>query len=281
MKKAVALFLTLIFVTIIIAIVGGIFTIYQKFSKDTFYKDISQNSILIKNIKSILDNLSNDINGSDIKNIFTTVLVSSKDGDFRALISIKPLFNRVDLNEISKNKYALKYLENILEYYQVADPIFFEDLILDTIDTDNKERVGGSEIVLKNPFFKQGKIYNFSHLKEILDYYFKIMDDKSVYTIPWQKLFFFGNGNSVIDCNLIKPKVAKFLGLEFSDNINCKSLKSFEENRKVMKNLNIISFNKKISYFIKINILYNDQNLSIVYDINKKRIEHITNNILY
>ena len=265
----------------VIGILGGIFAIYQKFSKDTFYKNISQNSILIKDIKSILDTVSKDINGSDIKILFHTFPISSKDGDFRALISIEPLFNRVDINEIKNNKYIKTYLQNILEYYQVADPLLFENLILDTIDKDKEERVGGSEIVLKEPFFKQGKIYNYSHFKEILDYYYKVMQDNSIYKIPWQKLIFFGDGNSIIDCNLISKDVAKFLGLEYSDNITCKSLETFEENKKIMKNLSIIPFNKKISYLIKINLLYDDENLSFIYDINKKRIENIKNNILY
>ena len=281
MRKAVALFLTLLFISIAIVIVGSIFSIYQKFSKDTFYKNISQNSILLRDIKSILDNLSSDLNGSSIKFIFTTIPISSKDGNFRALISLKPLFDRVDINEISTNKYVKRYLENILEYYQVADPIFFENLVLDTLDLDKKERSGGSEIILQNPFFKQGKIYNYQHLMEILNYYAKVLDDKSIYKIPWKELFFFGDGNSIIDCNLIKPKVAKFLGLEVGDNVSCKSLETFEENKKVMKNLSIIPFNKKISYLIEINILYGENNLSFVYDINKKRIAHITNNILY
>ena len=281
MKKSIALFLTLIFITIIMAVLGGIFAVYQKFTKDSFYKSISQNSILIKNIKSTLDNISKDINGSDIKNIFQTFPISSKDGNFRALITIKPMFDRVDINEINKNKYVKKYLENILEYYQTADPVLFESIILDTIDLDTKERVGGSEIVLNRAFFKQGRIYNYTHFKEILDYYVKLTNDKSVYKIPWQKLFIFGNGNSIIDCNLISKTVAKFLGLQYNENINCKSLNSFKENKNIIQNLNIIPFNKNIIYLIKINILYNKENLSLIYNINQKRIENIKNNILY
>jgi len=281
MKKSIALFLTIIFITVIMAVLGGIFAVYQKFTKDSFYKSISQNSILIKDIKSVLDNISKDINGSDIKNIFQTFPISSKDGNFRALITIKPLFDRVDINEINKNKYVKKYLESILEYYQTADPVLFESIVLDTIDLDTKERVGGSEIVLNKPFFKQGRIYNYTHFKEILDYYVKLTNDKSVYKIPWQKLFIFGNGNSIIDCNLISKTVAKFLGLQYNENINCKSLKSFKENKNIIQNLNIIPFNKNIIYPIKINILYNKENLSLIYNINQKRIENIKNNILY
>ena len=281
MRKSIALFLTVIFITVIMAVLSGIFAVYQKFTKDSFYKSISQNSILIKNIKSTLDNISKDINGIDIKNIFQTFPISSKDGNFRALITIKPMFDRVDINEINKNKYVKKYLESILEYYQTADPVLFESIILDTIDLDTKERVGGSEIVLNRAFFKQGRIYNYTHFKEILDYYVKLTNDKSVYKIPWQKLFIFGNGNSIIDCNLISKTVAKFLGLQYNENINCKSLNSFKENKNIIQNLNIIPFNKNIIYPIKINILYNKENLSLIYNINQKRIENIKNNILY
>ena len=280
MKKAIALFLTLIFITAIMAILGGIFAVYQKFTKDKFYKNISQNSILIQNTKSILKTILKDINQSKIQYILNTFPISSKDGNFRALIKITPLLNRVDINEINKNSLIKKYLENILEYYQTVDPIFFENLILDTIDKDKKERSGGSEIILKNPFFKEGKIYNYSHFKEILDYYVKFTNDKSVYKIPWQKLIFFGNGNSVIDCNIMNKNVAKFLELKFN-NISCKNLKSFKENSQIMQKLNIIAFNKNINYPIKINILYSDENLTLIYDINKQRIENIKSNILY
>ena len=280
MKKSIALFLTLIFLTSLIIIIGGIFAIYNKISSNDFYKNISQNSIIIKDINSSLCKLSKNIDKNNIKYIFNTFPISSKDGHFRAVISIKPLFNRIDINEIN-NEQIKTYLLNILENYQILDPVFFEDLILDTIDLDKIERVGGSEIILKNPFFKQGKIYNFTHLKEIINYYYSFTKDKNIYKVPWKKLFFFGNGNSIIDCDLLSKDVAKFLGLTLPEKISCKNLKNFEENRKIMKKLNIISFNKNVSYLVLINVKYNNQELNITYDINKKRIKDIESNILY
>ncbi len=281
MKKSVALFLTLVFVTSIIIIIGAIFALYEKFSHNTFYKNISQNSVIILDINKSLFKLSNKINEKTIKYIFTSFPISSNNGNFRALITIIPLTNRVNINEVYKNKYAKKYLQNILEYYQVLDPFFLENLILDTVDLDNKERIGGSEIVLKNPFFKQGKIYNYTHLKKILDYYFKITNDKNIYKIPWQKLFFFGDNSSIIDCNLISKEVAKFLGLQFSEKLSCNTLNRYEENKKIMKNLNIIPYNKNVSYPVLINVKYDTEELNITYDINQKRIKDIKSNILY
>ena len=281
MKKSVALFLTLVFVISVIIIIGSVFALYEKFSDNTFYKKISQNSVIIRDINKSLFKLSDKINEKNIKYIFTSFLISSNDGNFRALITIIPLTNRVNINEVYKNRYAKKYLQNILEYYQVLDPIFLENLILDTIDLDKNERLGGSEIVLKNPFFKQGKIYNYTHLKQILDYYFNITKDKKIYKIPWRKLFVFGYDSSIIDCNLISKDSAKFLGLHFNSALSCKSLNEYEENKKIMQNLNIISYNKNVSYPILINVKYDTEELNITYDLNQKRIKDIKSNILY
>lgn len=281
MKKSVALFLTLVFVISVIIIIGSVFALYEKFSDNTFYKKISQNSIIIRDINKSFFKLSDKINEKNIKYIFTSFLISSNDGNFRALITIIPLTNRVNINEVYKNRYAKKYLQNILEYYQVLDPVFFENLLFDSIDTDKNERIGGSEIVLENPFFKQGKIYNYTHLKQILDYYANFTNDKNIYKIPWFKLFVFEKENFPIDCNLISKKTAKFLGLKFTQNVSCKSLKEYKENKKIMKNLNIIAYDKNVSYPILINVKYDTEELNITYDLNQKRIKDIKSNILY
>jgi len=271
--------------TILLGIVGAIVGIYNKISQNSFEKDISQNSMLIMNIKDILDNISNDINGSDIQKLYNTFPVSSSDGNFRALIQIKPLFDKIDINEYAdknRKKYIDRFLDNILEFYQLKDPILFKSLIEDTIDNDDIERVGDSEIKLKNPFFKNGKIYSYKHFKQILDYYSKTAEDKTVYKIPWKKLVYFGDGNEMIDCNIIKSQVAKFLGLMYDEeNLNCKSLQNDDENKDILKKLSIIPFNKKISYLVDIKINYNNENLNILYDINKKRIKDIKSSSIY
>jgi hypothetical protein len=154
-------------------------------------------------------------------------------------------------------------------------------LILDTLDNDDIERVSNSEIRIKNRFFKNGRIYNFLHFKQILDYYFKYTDDDYIYKIPWKKLIWFGNKKSIIDCNIINRDVAKFLGLIFESNLECKTLNEISENKDILKKLSIIPFNKKISYLIDIEINYSKQKMDIYYDINKKRIENIKSNFLY
>jgi hypothetical protein len=283
MRKSIALFLTLIFMIIILAIVSSIIGIYKKISKSDFEKDISQNSILIIDVKSILDNAINDINKSDLKKIYNTFSISNKDGNFRAIIKIKPLLDKININEYfdkNKKKYISIFLDNLLDYYQIKDPVFFKSLIEDTLDTDDIERVGDSEIKLKNKFFKNGRIYNYKHFKEILDYYVKYTEDNSVYKIPWNSLIWFGDKKSIIDCDIINKNVAKFLGLVFDEKLNCKTLQR-EENKEILNKLSIISFNKNISYLVDIEINYSNQNLKIYYDINKKRIKNIKSDFLY
>jgi hypothetical protein len=283
-RKSIALFLTLVFMTIILGIVATIINIYKNISKTSFEKDISQNSVLIMNVKSILDDFIKDINESDIKEIYNTFSIKNKDGSFKVLIQIKPLLDKVNINEyLSKNKkkYIDMYLNNILEFYQIQDPVFFKALILDTLDKDVVERVGNSEIKLQNKFFKNGKIYNYLHFKQILDYYVKFTGDHNIYKIPWKKLIWFGNNDSIIDCDILDKNIAKFLGLIFDNNLNCKGLKKFNENKNILKKLSIIPFNKTIPYLIDVEINYSNQYLSFYYDINKKRIENIKSNFLY
>jgi hypothetical protein len=105
---------------IVLGIMGAVINIYKEISKNSFEKDISQNSILIMNIKSILDNFLKDINESDIKNIYGTFPITNKEGTFRVLVKIKPLMDNNNINEYfnkNKKKYINTFLDNIMEFY--------------------------------------------------------------------------------------------------------------------------------------------------------------------
>jgi hypothetical protein len=283
MKKSIALLFTLIFITVILAIVGSIVAIYNSISQNNFEKSISQNNMLIIDIKSALDNIVNDVNSSNLNMLFNTFPISNKDGSFRELIQIKPLLDKINLNEYKnskKKKYIDFFLDNVLNFYNVKEPLFFKALILDTLDNDVKERAANSEMKLKYPFFKNGRIYNFKHFQEILDYYVKMTDDKNIYNIPWKDLIFFSKEDTIIDCNLINEKVAKFLGLIYKGELNCKSLNR-KENFDIIKSLDIISFKKANSYLVDINISYSFTNINMVYDLKRERMKNIRSNSLY
>jgi hypothetical protein len=250
----------------------------------------AQNSIIIKNALDVLSKISDSVKTSgDLQNILTTLPFSDKKGNFRIIYSVKPLFNKIDINTLIKNgktdREVEKYILNILNYYQIQDPLFFEDLLLDTIDSDAKEREGYSEIVLSDPYFQNGKIYNIKHLKQIEKYYYKKTDDKNIFKIPWEKFIFFGDGNPhILECNLISKQTAEFLGFAADENISCKNILS-QENNKTVQNLNIIAYDKNKSFWIENDITYflneKKENIKIIYDIHNKKVISVESSPVY
>jgi len=290
MKKSIALLAVLGFIILIISISTAILKIYDKYSS-TSYDYISQNSLVLNNIKTILNNALNDINGSDIQNIFTTYPpIVSKDGNFILNIEISPINDKLNINNLIENnktnEYLLNTLSNILEYYEILDPLFFEDLLLDTIDKDNLERSADSEIILQNKNFQNGLIYNQKHFKQILNHYSKLKNDTNIYKVPWDKFIFFGEDiKYILDCNLLSKELAKFIGLEIkNDIITCSNLES-NENKKILQKLNIKSYDKNSSYLININtnyILNEKQNkLEFIYNTKEKKVVRVEKSFIY
>jgi len=282
LRKSIALLTTIFFLISIVFILNIILKNYQAYLKEKPVF-IAENSIIIKNTLKTLFEISDNIkNISDLQKIFTTIPLSSNEGDFRIVYTIKPLFDRIDINALLRdnkiNPDIENYIDNILRFYKIKDPLFFKDLLLDTIDQDTEEREGYSEIVLTNPCFQNGKIYNFKHLKQIENYYYKRTDDKNIYNIPWDELIFFGDGSKhILECHLISKKVADFLELDYEE-LNC------ADNNEILKNLNIISYDKNKSFWIESDITYfleKQNNIKIIYDINKKKVISIESYPIY
>jgi hypothetical protein len=289
MKKSIALFITIMFLFVVVGILGTILFYTQKMTKnDNFY--IAENSILIKNALDTLNTISKDINTSDkLKMIFTSFPISSVNGDFRAVYTITPLYNKIDLNAYLQNgkinPHIDAFLDNVFDYYQIQDSQLLKDLILDTIDKDDIEREAYSEITLQNPNFQNGQIYNFNQFETIQKRYYQITQDKNIFKIPWKKLVFFGNGKShIIECNLLDKLTAKFLGLQFDGNPTCKNILT-EENKQIIDNFDIIEFKNKNDFLINIAIdyFYNElhNEINIIYDIHEKKAISIESHPVY
>ena len=289
MKKSVVLLIVLGFIVVLLTISGYLLNIYNKYIHSNNI-DITQDRLIIKDIKSILDTNLRDINGSDITNIFIAY-PPIIENDFRLDIEISPIFNRININNYLINKKIDQNIDdmftNLLSFYQVTEPILFKDLILDTLDLDTQEREGESEIISSNPNFQNGAIYNKKEFREILDYYATKAQDKSVYNIPWDKYIFFGKRSqkNIIDCNLIDKNLANFIGLQSNyDIITCKNIQN-DDNKKILKAFNIQKFSHNIEYWINVDINYtknsNKHNLTMVYDIKSKKVIKIEKSTIY
>jgi len=278
MRKSIALLSVLLFMIILFGILNVIFLVYKNYTKDNFANIINQNSEIIFDIKKILKKIN--INSTkDLKIILTSVPFYSKDGNFRGLVKINLLSNRINLNDYLKNNkinFSIDYiLDKIFEKYKIADPLFLKSIILDTLDNDNKERNAYSEIKLFDKTFPNGYI-NKRIFKTILNYYFKKTNDGNVYKIPWNKFFIFLNIHTPIFCEFMDKNLFNL----FNEN-NCKKL----EETKIANRLNIISFNKNKTLIISLNIFYilNNQKekLNLIYDLQNKKVISIESNILY
>jgi hypothetical protein len=263
MKKSVTLFLTLIFLITAISIVALILTTYKKITS-TDFTFISQNSLLIKNIQKTLSNLDKN---QTVSYFNKPIIFSSKEGDFRGIIKIKPLCS-ININDYLENNTTNKNIDILLDYlffkYNVQDPLLLKDMILDTIDSDSKERMPYSEIKLYKPNFQDGGIYNFKQFQIILKSYANITKDKNPFKIKWKNYF-----------NFTKTQLFKKCTNKLILNLN-------DENK---TNFNIITYDEaKNSFFIKINARYifkKEHNLHILYDMIKHKVISVENNPVY
>jgi len=256
MKKAIALFMTLMFLAVAVVFIDYIMSSYQKITqKSSLF--ISQNSLIIKSSLTTLKNLKIK-NESDLKKIFTSFPVSSKDGSFRALIEIKPV-NSINLNDYLKNGEINSSIDLFFDYllfkYDVKDPVFFKNLVLDTLDRDDIQRSADSEIMEYDPLFQNGKIYNFFQFKKILKYYAQKTLDKSITKIPWKDFFNFRKSQIYLP----NATISEFL----------------EQN---VTRFNIISFKKAKKFFVTVTVKYDyetAQSIKILYDIKNKKVADI------
>ena len=261
MKKSITLFLTLIFLITAISIVSVI--IKKVSSLNTSY-DFPQSS-------KIIQNTDNFLKKTDIKTILkyfdTPLFFSSKNGEFKAKIVIFPICS-ININDYliknRKNPDIERLLDFLLDKYEVKDPVFLKDLILDTIDSDDIERSPKSEIKEQTFTFQDGGIFSFEHFKKILRYYEKEAEDKSVENIEWRKYF-----------NFYKTQLFKECAPEEIITLNDKNETKF----------NIISYENNVTDFLtQINIAYKLQkthNIKIIYDIKQKKVTDIEENPLY
>jgi len=278
LKKAIALLLTLSFLIISFSIIGSIFLLYKKLTNNSFEYSIAEDSFIIQSIQKKFKTVN--INSSEAINQLLLSNFYFKHNNFKVVILFKSAQDKININNLlyddKVNQTMLDFIDLIFDKYRIEDREFFIDLILDTIDKDKEERNDKSEISLYEPFVN-GYIYNYKQFQKIIDYYYKVTQDKNIYKIPFKDIFSFDN--SYTDCNHLSFVIKNILGIQ-----GCNDLKSLYD-KKFIENLGIIPFNKERPYYIWMNVHYkrynNQFNFKILYDITNKRIVKIEKHIIY
>jgi len=269
LKKSIALFAVLAFLIVVFALLNTIFKIYEDYSKNS--NNFYQTTVLIKNIFDILNTISKDINETNFKFIFTTIPISSKDGNFREVIKIKPLFDKINLNEYLQNNKINPsidmFLNNLFEKYNILDPQYFKDLLLDSLDKDDLERSPDTEKLNIN-----SKIYNYKQFQKIINFYAQKKNDKSIYKISFNKYIYFYPDKTPLICEILDKNLNNLLNIK---NLDCKNLSNI--NKKILNDLDIITFKSAKIFFVKIST--NEFNMT--YDLKQKRIIKFENNPVY
>lgn len=215
MRKGVALLVTLTLLAGVATLVLKGFTLSKSFFDDANeIKSIYQISALKKDMEKILPLVLKDINDTEAFDFLFSRPFPIGNDTFPLVVSFKPTQNRLNVNlllkkdgETDKNFYAI--FDDILIKNNIADSSFFLNLLLDTIDSDTKERVYGSEIVKTQHFFRDGKIHSFEHFKKIQDYYAMQRNDKNIYKIKWRELI--GFENQTLDINFASKNLLQYL----------------------------------------------------------------------
>jgi hypothetical protein len=296
LRTAVALLVTLAFVTAIISLVGISAAVFNNaFTKVSQKQFIIQSNIFFRDIKTILKTNLGDINNSDELYFLVTIPfgINDTENDISVDIGFVSNSTKVNVNKMVESNQTIvpiysQALDNLMISYNVSDRAFLSALIADTVDSDKEERIFGSEIALENRFFNDGGIVDMVHFEKILDHYKKVREDPSVDSIPWDKIFSFTNGE--IDFNYVTSEAFSFMistqtlasSKPFADFGKKKKIyTSFEELRlgteeqESLEKFGVVFFSPSVTCNAKMKIGNQQGTLSFAYNLKTKEASNL------
>ncbi|RLA84582.1 MAG: hypothetical protein DRG78_01100 [Epsilonproteobacteria bacterium] len=243
MKKSIVLFTTLLLIMALLSVM----MLFLNTTKEV--KDNTSEEFALIQTNSVMSNLS--VYFKNVAFDEETIFYGSKipftlpydGGVVKFNIDSAHKYLNINLLAVSmKNKNNDVYEQFIAFLYQhrLRDPEFFVDLILDTFDKDSFEinSGSGSEIVLENPVFRNGKIHNKKHFKVILDYYFLKTNDKAIYDIPFNKIISFNA--YPLDINFASKELLKI----FFYDADQYTLDAIAEHKKIYEKMSDLGFDR-------------------------------------
>ena len=284
MKKGIALLITMGFITVLTGIIAYMFSITGGIFDEAIKVDAkNQRTILLKDIKNILDSKVNDVKDSDDLSTFLLGMPPfyDKKSDMSLHIELQYLSNKVNINSLliknKEDKNIIEFLKNISETYNILDITFFIALLEDSIDEDDVSRQTLSEISRENIQFSNSRIVSMSHFKKIVDYYVEITKDTNILSIPWEKLIYFGElEKSVVDCDKMSKELINAFRLSIEDFSGCVDLEN-NESKEIAQKFNLAAFDKKSNLYMLVKVLYQvssfQDDISFVYDMKTKTVK--------
>ena len=303
-KKGIALLLTVSLVATIAALIGisaGI--IDNSFKRISNKQFLIQSNSMLSGLIDILDENAADINDSASLDIFLSMpfVFDQKSKDISVNLVFESAASKLNINSMlqESNATAKKvpinppikpeyeaFLDRILTVYNVSDKISLLSLLADSIDSDAKERIAGSEIAYEDPFFTQGHIYSYAQLERILDEYKRQTLDFSVDNVPWRDIVSFENEE--MDYNHISDAVKNGLGLQNgvdelsamdeSESALYESFKDLgvdKEREKELKALGVKFFSPLVKAYLNISSAQRHLKITFLYDLKMKEVSSI------
>jgi len=188
-RSAIALMLTLFMILAMSAALSITLGLFQKnfnaYSANIFRV---QSAVLIVDSVEMMKALSKDI--GDSPEAFSILMATVQElplriGSVDMIIKLEALDSRFNINHYERAKHYEKLYAYLLNY-NVQRPGYILEMIEDSLDDDKDEQSFGSERVLYDPFFIQGKLVDFEQFTKLLDTYAKETKDINIYNVPWQ-----------------------------------------------------------------------------------------------
>lgn len=188
-RSAIALMLTLFMILAMSAALSVTLGLFQKnFNNYSANMFRVQSTVLFVDVVEMMKALSKDV--AESPEAFSILIASAQElplrlGGIDMIIKIKASDSRFNINHYEREKHYEKIYAYLINY-NVQRPGYILEMIEDSLDKDRDEQSYGSERVLYDPFFVQGKLVDFTQFSKLLDTYAKETKDINIYKVPWK-----------------------------------------------------------------------------------------------
>jgi len=188
-RSAIALMLTLFMILAMSAALSITLGLFQK-NFNTYSSNIFrvQSAVLIVDVVEMMKALSKDVGESP--EAFALLISSVQElplrvGSVDMIIKLEASASRFNINHYERKKHYEKLYAYLINY-NVQRPGYILEMIEDSLDKDKDEQSYGSERILYDPLFVQGKIVDYEQFTKLLDTYAKETKDINIYNVPWK-----------------------------------------------------------------------------------------------